>query len=264
MAWVRTSTGRGGRSRSTSARSTGTARGQLHAARRIRRAAGLRDGHGRPGGHRRRDRGDARGACAEALAAGAWGMSTGLVYPPGAYAATDEIVEVGRELSAGRALYASHIRNEADDLLAAVDEALDIGTRLGVPVEISHLKAAGRANHGHVADATRAHRGRARTRSRRPLRRLSVRRREHLPQSAPAAVAPRRRRGCAGRAARVRSGSAPGSRTSSKRGCRAGRTCSRRPAAGTGSSSRVSTGPTVRLPRAAASRQSQPRPGRIR
>jgi N-acyl-D-amino-acid deacylase len=92
----------------------------------------------------------------EALAAGAWGMSTGLVYPPGAYAATDEIVAVGRELSPSRALYASHIRNEASRLLEAVEEALEIGRQLDVPIEISHLKAAGRPNYGHVADATHA------------------------------------------------------------------------------------------------------------
>jgi N-acyl-D-aspartate/D-glutamate deacylase len=90
---------------------------------------------------------------AEALAAGAWGMSTGLVYPPGAYAATDEIVEVGRALTPTRALYASHIRNEADDLVSAVDEALEIGRTLDVPVEVSHLKAAGQRNHGHIGDA---------------------------------------------------------------------------------------------------------------
>jgi N-acyl-D-amino-acid deacylase len=90
---------------------------------------------------------------ADALAAGAWGMSTGLVYPPGAYAQTDEIVDVARALTPSKALYASHIRNEADDLLSAVDEALEIGRTLDVPVEISHLKAAGRRNHGHIADA---------------------------------------------------------------------------------------------------------------
>ena len=95
-----------------------------------------------------------RARLAEALTSGAWGMSTGLVYPPGAYARTDEIIAVGRELTATRALYASHIRNEADDLLSAVDEALEIGRSLDVPVEISHLKAAGRRNHGRVADAT--------------------------------------------------------------------------------------------------------------
>ena len=87
-----------------------------------------------------------RAGLREALAAGAWGMSTGLVYPPGAYAKTDEIVAVGRELSPSRALYASHIRNEADRLLESLDEAIDIGRRLDVPVEISHLKAAGHTN----------------------------------------------------------------------------------------------------------------------
>jgi len=94
-----------------------------------------------------------RGRLEDALAAGAWGMSTGLVYPPGAYAKTDEIVAVGRGLTATRALYASHIRNEADDLLSALDEALEIGASLGVPVEISHLKAAGRRNHGRIGEA---------------------------------------------------------------------------------------------------------------
>jgi N-acyl-D-amino-acid deacylase len=91
-----------------------------------------------------------------ALSAGAWGMSTGLVYPPGAYAPTEEIVEIGRELTAANALYASHIRNEADGLLSAVDEALEIGRTLRVRVEISHLKAAGRRNHGHVPQAIAA------------------------------------------------------------------------------------------------------------
>jgi N-acyl-D-aspartate/D-glutamate deacylase len=80
-------------------------------------------------------------------------MSTGLVYPPGAYAHTDEIIDVARALTPSRALYASHIRNEADDLLSAVDEALEIGRTVDVPVEISHLKAAGRRNHGLIADA---------------------------------------------------------------------------------------------------------------
>ncbi len=60
-----------------------------------------------------------RDAATQALADGAWGMSTGLVYPPGAYANTDEIVAVGAGLPAVGGLYASHIRNENDDLIAA-------------------------------------------------------------------------------------------------------------------------------------------------
>jgi N-acyl-D-amino-acid deacylase len=96
-----------------------------------------------------------RSAVREALAAGAWGMSSGLVYPPGVYAATDELVAVASELAPAGGLYASHIRNEAESLLDAVGEAISIGERAGAHVEISHLKAAGRSNHGRVADAIR-------------------------------------------------------------------------------------------------------------
>ena len=92
-------------------------------------------------------------AAARALADGAWGLSTGLVYPPGAYADTDEIVAVGRALEPVDGLYASHIRNENDDLADALDEAIEIGRRLRVRVEVSHLKAAGRQNHGRAAEA---------------------------------------------------------------------------------------------------------------
>ena len=86
----------------------------------------------------------------DALDAGAWGLSTGLVYPPGAFATGDEVVAVGRGLSTRDALYASHIRSEGDDLVEAVDEAIAIGSALGVRVEISHLKSLGVANHGRV------------------------------------------------------------------------------------------------------------------
>ena len=94
-----------------------------------------------------------RDATAEALADGAWGMSTGLVYPPGSYAGTDEIVAVGRALQAVDGLYASHIRNENDGLAEALREAIEVGRRLGVRVEVSHLKAAGRGNHGRGGEA---------------------------------------------------------------------------------------------------------------
>jgi N-acyl-D-aspartate/D-glutamate deacylase len=94
-----------------------------------------------------------RAELADALAAGAWGLSTGLVYPPGSYAATDEIVTVGEALRPANGLYASHIRNEGDGLLDALDEAIAIGRRLGVRVQVSHLKAAGRANHGRSGEA---------------------------------------------------------------------------------------------------------------
>lgn len=94
-----------------------------------------------------------RDATAAALADGAWGMSTGLVYPPGSYAATDEIAAVGQALTPVDGLYASHIRNEGDGLADALHEAIEIGRRLGVRVEVSHLKAAGRPNHGRGGEA---------------------------------------------------------------------------------------------------------------
>jgi N-acyl-D-aspartate/D-glutamate deacylase len=90
---------------------------------------------------------------ADALAAGAWGMSTGLVYSPGSYAPTDEIVRVGAALQPVDGLYASHIRDETDGLTDALAEAMSIGLRLGVRVQVSHLKAAGRSNHGRAGEA---------------------------------------------------------------------------------------------------------------
>lgn len=89
----------------------------------------------------------------DALTAGAWGMSTGLVYPPGSYASTDEIVRVGAALRAAEGLYASHIRDETEGVTDALGEAVEIGRRLGVRVQVSHLKAAGRQNYGRAGEA---------------------------------------------------------------------------------------------------------------
>ncbi|MBM3139024.1 MAG: D-aminoacylase [Chloroflexi bacterium] len=86
----------------------------------------------------------------EALTAGALGMSTGLIYEPDRYATTDEIVAVAQPLAAGGGLYASHVRGEGETLLAAHAEAMEIGRRGGVPVQISHHKASGRAYWGYV------------------------------------------------------------------------------------------------------------------
>jgi N-acyl-D-amino-acid deacylase len=94
-----------------------------------------------------------REALREGLAAGAWGMSTGLAYAPGQWAETDDIVAVAEPLKAFDGIYASHIRNESDEVVAAVAEALSIGERVGVPVEVSHLKAAGARNFGRTREA---------------------------------------------------------------------------------------------------------------
>lgn len=83
---------------------------------------------------------DMRGRLEEALEAGALGMSTGTFYPPAMHAPTEEIVEVGRPLSAVDALYVTHMRDEADRSLEALEESFFIGRELNVPVVISHHK----------------------------------------------------------------------------------------------------------------------------
>jgi len=74
----------------------------------------------------------------EAMEAGAFGLSTGLVYPPGCFAHTDEIIALCRVVSRYHGLYASHIRGERETILEAVAEAIRIGREAGVPVQISH------------------------------------------------------------------------------------------------------------------------------
>jgi predicted amidohydrolase YtcJ len=87
------------------------------------------------------------------MRAGAWGMSTGLIYVPSRYARTDELVELAKVVRGHGGIYASHIRSEGAGLLAAVDEAIAIGRGAGVPVHVSHLKASGKAYWGTVGGA---------------------------------------------------------------------------------------------------------------
>ena len=75
---------------------------------------------------------------AEAMQAGAFGLSTGLVYPPGCFASTDEIIVLCQVVSRYHGLYASHIRGERETILEAVAEAIYIGREAGIPVQISH------------------------------------------------------------------------------------------------------------------------------
>jgi N-acyl-D-amino-acid deacylase len=89
----------------------------------------------------------------DAVEAGAWGLSTGLIYAPGSYASTDEIVDVARVAGSQGGFYASHIRGEGATLLDAVTEAIRIGREGRLPVQVSHVKAAGRPNWGKVERA---------------------------------------------------------------------------------------------------------------
>ncbi len=93
-----------------------------------------------------------QGMLAEAMADGAAGLSSGLYYAPGLFADTAEVVALARVAALRGGFYATHLRNEAEGLLDALDEAIGIGRAAGVPVHVSHLKAAGRKN-WRLADA---------------------------------------------------------------------------------------------------------------
>tara|TARA_B100001750_G_scaffold89396_1_gene70648 strand:- start:539 stop:1999 length:1461 start_codon:yes stop_codon:yes gene_type:complete len=88
-----------------------------------------------------------------AMEQGACGFSTGLVYRPGRWSDTDEVLELAKIVAPFDGIYATHMRNENDHLLEAVDEALEIGMKAGVAVQISHHKAAGKRNWGKVEES---------------------------------------------------------------------------------------------------------------
>jgi dihydroorotase/N-acyl-D-amino-acid deacylase len=87
-----------------------------------------------------------RAVVRRAMEDGAFGIGSALIYPPGNYASTDELVEMMKAMAPYGGVYITHMRSEADQLLEAIDEAIAIGARGGVPTEIYHLKAAGTKN----------------------------------------------------------------------------------------------------------------------
>ena len=89
----------------------------------------------------------------EGMEAGAIGLSTSLIYPPAVYAPEEEITELTRIAGEYGGRYFTHMRNEGDRLLEAVDEALRIGRAAGTPVHIYHLKSAGQSNWGKMDQA---------------------------------------------------------------------------------------------------------------
>jgi N-acyl-D-amino-acid deacylase len=84
----------------------------------------------------------------DAMKAGAVGLSTGLIYVPGTYARTDEIIALARVAARYNGVYASHIRDESDKVLEAIDEAIAVGKNAGLPVQISHFKVTYKPNWG--------------------------------------------------------------------------------------------------------------------
>jgi N-acyl-D-aspartate/D-glutamate deacylase len=87
-------------------------------------------------------------AVRESMQSGAFGVASALVYPPGNFASTDELISINAAAAPFGGVYITHMRSEADLYLEAIEEAIEIGTRAGVPIEIYHLKAAGQRNWG--------------------------------------------------------------------------------------------------------------------
>lgn len=92
------------------------------------------------------------GLVESAMKAGAVGFSTGLIYVPGTYAKTPEVVSLARVAARYNGVYASHIRNEGDNVTEAVSEAINIGREAKIPVEISHFKVTYKPNWGRSTE----------------------------------------------------------------------------------------------------------------
>lgn len=90
---------------------------------------------------------------AEALKAGARGLSSGLEYTPGSFAGKDELAALCRTVAGSRGVYATHMRDEGDRLLEALEEAIDTARQAGVSLQVSHLKTAYRRNWDKIGEA---------------------------------------------------------------------------------------------------------------
>jgi len=82
----------------------------------------------------------------ECLDQGAYGMSTGMIYPPCSFAGTEEFIELGKVLAANDAVFVTHQRSEADSILESMDEIIEIGKKSGCRIHFSHFKVAGKKN----------------------------------------------------------------------------------------------------------------------
>jgi N-acyl-D-amino-acid deacylase len=91
----------------------------------------------------------------QAMQQGALGISTALIYPPGHYAKTEELIELAKVAARYGGIYATHMRSEGQNEVAAIREALRIGEEAGLPVEIFHLKVSGKSRAGKMIDIVR-------------------------------------------------------------------------------------------------------------
>ena len=88
----------------------------------------------------------------ESLDAGAWGLTTGLIYQPGKYSTPDEVESLASVAAKRGGLYATHMRSEGDAILESIDEVVALARRTGIRAEISHLKTSGRKNWHKIDD----------------------------------------------------------------------------------------------------------------
>ncbi len=88
----------------------------------------------------------------QSMRQGAVGLSTSLQYPPAPYAETEELIALATEAAKLGGIYATHLRNESDEILPALDEAIRIGREAAIPVEVWHLKTAGKNNWGRMPE----------------------------------------------------------------------------------------------------------------
>lgn len=94
-----------------------------------------------------------KGHVAQAMKDGAVGLSTALIYPPGTYAKTAELVAMAKVVGEYGGVYLSHMRNESNQVLDAIRETMEIGKQAGIPAHVFHLKAAGEENWPLIHDA---------------------------------------------------------------------------------------------------------------
>ncbi len=92
----------------------------------------------------------------QAMRDGAFGLSSALIYVPGTFAKTDELLALAKVAAKHKGIYISHIRGESFNLFNALDEAIGIGRDAGLPVVIYHLKVAAKANWGRMNEAVAA------------------------------------------------------------------------------------------------------------
>ena len=142
-----------------------------------------------------------QGIVSAAMQQGAAGVSTGLIYPPNAYATLDELVALSTPAAAVGGRYASHLRHDGKRLRDGIEEAIAIGERAKLPVHVFHIKVTGQQNFGRMKEVVEIVEAARAPRRARHRRRLSLRGQQHQPHRDPAAVGDGRRRGQAGGAA---------------------------------------------------------------